>query len=227
MKVKTRGVVLQYLKYKETSIIVHIYTEEFGYQSYIVNGVRSSKSRAIKIGLFQPLTILELVVYHKESRTLHRLSEAKVFRPTPEVSSNFTKTSLGLFMSEVLYNVLKGESEPDRSTFLFLERAIYFLNDTEVGLENIHLHFLANLSQYIGLPPLDYDEFCHVVHRYISYDERELLSTPYAEIFEGVESRVSNKQRAKLLELWLHYYEAKVSSFKYPRSLEVLREVFK
>ena len=59
MLIKTRGIVLGFIKYKETSVIVSIYTEAIGLKSYIVNAVRDKKNRAI---FFQPLTILDLVL---------------------------------------------------------------------------------------------------------------------------------------------------------------------
>ena len=37
---KTKGIVLRTVKYGETSIIVTIFTELFGIQSYLVNGVQ-------------------------------------------------------------------------------------------------------------------------------------------------------------------------------------------
>ena len=73
---RTRGIVLSYIKYKETSIIVRIFTEAFGMQSYIVNSVRSAKSRG-KMALYQPLSLLDLVVYHKSGKDLQRISETK------------------------------------------------------------------------------------------------------------------------------------------------------
>jgi DNA repair protein RecO (recombination protein O) len=72
---KTRGIALNYIRYRESSIIAKIYTEAFGIQSYIVNGVRSSKSKMNRIALFQPLTLLDMVVYHKSKEaTIHRIS---------------------------------------------------------------------------------------------------------------------------------------------------------
>jgi DNA repair protein RecO (recombination protein O) len=62
MLIKTRGIVLSFLKYRETSIIARIYTERRGVQNYIVNGVRKAKPPG-RIALFQPLTMLELVAY--------------------------------------------------------------------------------------------------------------------------------------------------------------------
>ena len=47
MTEKTRGLVLSFIKYKETSIICKIFTESFGVQSYIINGIRNSKSKNI------------------------------------------------------------------------------------------------------------------------------------------------------------------------------------
>ena len=64
MLVKTRGIVLNHIKYGETSIVVHIYTEELGRQSYIVNSVRTPKKKNL-LALLQPLTLLDLEVYHK------------------------------------------------------------------------------------------------------------------------------------------------------------------
>ena len=64
MITKTKGIVLNYIKYGDTSIICKIYTKSFGVQSYIINGIRNSKSK--NIGLYQPLNILDLVVYNKK-----------------------------------------------------------------------------------------------------------------------------------------------------------------
>ena len=56
---KTRGIVINNIKYGETSIIIKIYTEVFGLQTYIENGVHNAKSKN-KIALFQPLNLLDM-----------------------------------------------------------------------------------------------------------------------------------------------------------------------
>ena len=69
----TKGVVLRTLKYGETSVIVTIFTELFGIQSYIVNGVRvSTKKGSGRANLFQPSAILEMIVYHNEIKQIGR-----------------------------------------------------------------------------------------------------------------------------------------------------------
>ena len=74
----TKGIVLRTVKYGETSVIVLVFTEKFGVQSYLVNGVRiSSKKGSGKANLFQPSAILDMVVYHNELKQLNRVREFK------------------------------------------------------------------------------------------------------------------------------------------------------
>src|SRR6478752_6569477 len=98
---KTKGVVFRYTRYGETSIIVNIFTELFGLQSYIVNGVRS-KSPKSKIALYQPLMLLDLVVYHKENAGIMRIKEVKSLYPYQTLFHDVYKSSVALFINEVL-----------------------------------------------------------------------------------------------------------------------------
>ena len=69
---KTRGIVLRTVDYSDTSLIAKIYTEQFGIQSYLIKGAHR-KNASIKANLFQPLALLELVVYKKEKKQLQVL----------------------------------------------------------------------------------------------------------------------------------------------------------
>ena len=109
MLYKTHGIVLRFVKYGETSIIATIYTEEFGLRSFIINGVRSSRSKG-KIALFEPLSILDLVIYHKEGRNINRLAEVKCLDPLNDLRSNIIKSSMGMFIVEVLNKCIKEET---------------------------------------------------------------------------------------------------------------------
>ena len=60
---KTKGIVLRTIKYGETSVVVTIFTELFGIQTYMVNGVRTTEKSSAKANYFQPGAILDLVVY--------------------------------------------------------------------------------------------------------------------------------------------------------------------
>src|ERR1700712_2316525 len=94
---KTTGIVLRTIKYGETSVIAAIYTELFGLQSYLVNGVRtSSKKGPGRASLFQPGAILDLVVYHSELKNLQRIKEFKWGYLYKHIFSDIFKNSVAL-----------------------------------------------------------------------------------------------------------------------------------
>ena len=96
---KTKGIVLRVVKYGETSLIVTMFTELFGLQSYLINGVRTStKKGSGKANLFQPTAILELVVYHNELKQLNRIKEFRWAYLYEHVFSDVPKNAVALFM---------------------------------------------------------------------------------------------------------------------------------
>src|SRR6266581_1556883 len=103
---KTRGIVFRFTKYGETSIIVNVFTELFGLQGYIVNGVRSKTNRST-IALYQPLTLLDMVVYHRANANLNRLKEVKCLHPFQSLSMDMKKSAISIFINEVLNKTVK------------------------------------------------------------------------------------------------------------------------
>ena len=104
----TKGIVLRTVKYGETSVIVTIFTELFGIQSYLVNGVRtSSKKGSGKSNLFQPTSILDMIVYHNELKQLQRIKEFRWSFLYQRILSDVTRNAVALFMIELLTKCLK------------------------------------------------------------------------------------------------------------------------
>src|SRR6266576_857317 len=94
---RTRGIVFRTIKFSETSVVSKIYTEKFGMQSYIVNGVRSEKSKT-KAAQLQVMSILEMEVYHQENRNLNRIKEMRPAYVFTSLLFEPLKSSIGLFM---------------------------------------------------------------------------------------------------------------------------------
>ena len=111
----TRAVILRAVKYGETSLIVSAYTELFGLQSYLINGVRvSSKKGSGKANYFQPAAILDLVVYHNDLKNLQRIKEFKWAVLYQHILFDVIKNSVALFMIELLQKAVKQpESNPE------------------------------------------------------------------------------------------------------------------
>lgn len=148
---KTKGIVFHTVKYNESSMIVKIFTEKFGLKSFIVNRPKSRKS-GINTNILQPLAILDLDIYNKENKTLQRIKEMAIVTPFHSLYSNPIKTSLALFLSELLYRTIK-EEEQNLGLFSFIVNAIEILEIREHDLANFHLVFIIKFSKFLGLYP--------------------------------------------------------------------------
>lgn len=217
---KTRGIVFRFTKYGETSIIANIFTESFGLQSYIVNGVRS-KSAKNKIALFQPLTLLEMVVYNKENANIKRIKELKCVHPFQSLSTDIKKSTIGMFMIEIMNKTVKEESHTG-DFFSFLFNSIQTLDLLEENVQNFHLIFLLKLSRYLGFGAHNVSEV--LGHRMIGDDEEKLLAILLTlNLQESV--KMTGHQRKNLLEVLLQFYADHLDYLGEIRSIPILREV--
>lgn len=151
MITKTKGVILHSLKYGETSIIAKVFTREHGLQSYIIPGVRKQKSK-IKQNLFQPLSVVDLVAYHKDREGLHHIKEIRCPRAYETIPYDVSKSSVAIFLAEVLNHALKRQ-EANPAFFDFLEDALHFLDREKGSMAHFHIVFLLRLSRYLGIEP--------------------------------------------------------------------------
>lgn len=223
MIVKSKGIVLSYMKYGDTSIIARIFTEDQGYGSYIVNSIRSQKSKK-SIGYFQPFTMLDLVLYVKETRDLQRISEFKSHHPLHHIHQNLTKSTITLFLTEVFSKLLQSEQSPNPELYNFAEESIKAFDALETRVENFHLQFLLKVGPFLGYAIDDIDNLFSSTDKLAPSHENHgvmdlLMKEPY-----GYEIKMSRENRAIMLDTILEYYEHHAHISK-PKSLEVLRGV--
>jgi DNA repair protein RecO (recombination protein O) len=225
---KTRGIALSYIRYRETSIIARVYTEEFGLQSYIVNSVRTARSKNNKIALFQPLTLLEMVVYNKHDRDLHRLSEIKTSHPFQSLPFEVSKSTIAMFVTEMLNKVLKEEASSP-VLFRFLVDSVLFLEEARTNYENFHLTFLLKLSFFLGFGPESAREFENQLREnsypFLPDDEMDAALNSMLRLPYGTAIRISRAARNELLDALVAYYQIHIDTIGEVKSLPVLREV--
>jgi DNA repair protein RecO (recombination protein O) len=217
---KTRGIVFRFTKYGETSIIVTIFTELFGLQSYIVNGVRSKSAKG-QIALYQPLMLLDLVVYHKENANILRIKEVKCFHQYASLLTDIRKSTQALFLNEIINKAIKEQSHAqDICSFLF--DSFEVLDRLTSNYENFHLIFLIKLSRFLGFGPHHAHEL--LIGRVLDVKEesilQQMLQADYAEVIP-----MTNSQRRNVLDLVLRFYTDHIENFGEVRSILVLREV--
>ena len=240
---KTKGIVLRAVKYGETSLVVTLYTELFGLQSYLVNGARAAtKKGTAKANHFQPASLLDLVVYHNELKHLNRIREFRWSQVYQHLFSDVPKNAVSLFMVELLTKCLKQpESNPD--LFHFTEEVLLQLDSSSgMVMANLPLFFAVHLPVHFGFR---LDDNYSATNCYLDLREgyfvpevpahphflegkeaaiaSELLKTMRPE--ELADIRLGHDFRRQLLHRLETYYALHIPDFGTLRTLPVLREV--
>ena len=240
---KTKGVVLRTVKYGETSLVVTAFTELFGLQSYMVNGVRTAtKKGGVKANVFQPAALLELVAYHNQFTNLQRIKEYKWAYLFQSLFSDVRKNAVALFMVELIYKCLK-EPEENADLFYFIEDALMHLDvANEKVAANFPLFFAVHLSFFFGfrisnefseaLPYLDLEEGIFVSNQpshpnYLQDKEAEITSylLKISQPEDLSELALNGEFRRRLLSAYEMYYAFHIPDFGSLKTLPVLREI--
>jgi len=236
---KTRGIVFKTTDFGESSLVVQVFTEKFGLQSYMVNGAKKPKAK-IGRNMLQPLHLLDMVVYHKETGNVQRIKELKNAPMLQNIPYDVIKSSLAMFLNEVLYKAIKQQS-PDENLFDFVFSAIEWLDHQTAGIANFHLLFLIRLTRYLGFYPDRYlaaeaDYFDLKNGTFSKYKPESILylSPPHTQnftallqsTFENIANvKLNNDERRYLISKLLDYYALHIEGFGNIKSHEVLEEV--
>lgn len=167
MIAKTKAIILKNTNYSESSIISKMYTREFGVRTYILQSVRKGKA-SVRPSMIQPLSLVEMDVYEKTTRSIGRVKELKNTPLLINIQSDMMRKSIAIFYIEVL-NLCITEELCEEDLFDFLEIQILQLENTS-SLAFLPLRFLLQLSSYLGVQPQG------------SYTKM----TPYLSIHEGI-----------------------------------------
>ncbi len=236
MQVKTKALVISALKYQEKSLIVKCFTRTDGMKSYFVPNAFSTRKSQQKIGYFQPLTLLDIEATHKNQGKLEYFKEIRISQPYVSLPTNVVKSSIVLFLSEVLYHGIQ-EEEKNEAFFDYLETALLWL-DSHDEVVNFHLILLLGMTRFLGFYP-DVSQtdaaFFELTEGVFTNDNSiSCLSEHETILFKKlIELKFNSEskcfvvaERQVLLKILLDYYAFHLDGFKRPKSLEVLGEVF-
>lgn len=238
----TRGIVLRTVKYGETSLIASIFTENHGVQSYMVPGVRSSKSKSNKAALLQPTTLLELVVYQKPQANLQRLKEYQYAHIYTHMQEDIVRNSIALFSVELLLRLLPEHAQqPELFEFSF----DYFrkLDEMEIGaIANFPIFFIIQCGHLLGYeirgsyssatPHLNLQDGAYTDHLpamgpYLQDDEAQTLNAllQVTELEQLKHVNLNAATRYKLMDWYIAFLHQHTQHLGNIRSLAVLQAV--
>ncbi len=238
MLVNTEAIVISSLKYAEADLIVKCYTRKSGLRTYMLRGILKSRKGKFKASMFQPLTQLELVAIHKNKGTMEYLQEARILNHYSSLHTNVIKSTLVLFLSEVLKSAIQ-EEEQNEHLYHYLENTFNWL-DLHENIANFHLLFMLNLTQYLGFFP-EYVQGNRSYFNMVDGVFQENNTSPYCidgpnmlllkrligtKFDELEEIQLTKTGRSNFLNMMLSYYQLHIESFKKPKSLGVLNEIF-
>ena len=233
---KVRGIVLKTTSYSESSVIVQVFTDKFGMQSYLINGVKKPKAK-IKMNMLQSLHLLDMVVYHKINTNIQRVSEIRQTPVFKSIPYDIVKSSIVIFLNEVLYKSIRQQAADD-SLFDYIFNSVAWFDENEEINPNFHLSFLLKLTRFLGFSPNDNKR---TDQQYFDLQEGEFVSRlpihanylvlgdaiifialfnmPLEKIFE---IKLSNEKRRFLLDKILVFYTLHTASFGEVQSHKIL-----
>jgi DNA repair protein RecO (recombination protein O) len=237
---KTEGIILRTTKYSETSLIAKIFTKKYGLLSFLIQGVRSSKSKQ-KGNIIQPLQMLHLEVYMKEQRNLNRAKEYSAAYIYKNLHSDFAKQSVALFCIELIAKCIR-EQEVNERLYDYLSLFLIELDGQEHGIENKPVFFLLETASILGfelslqnilsgtyfnLESGRFENSLSSTHNFLNAHETEILKKMLAVYYEKNELKLNHAERKLLLDKLLLYFRWHIADFTDLRSPAILHEVLR
>jgi DNA repair protein RecO (recombination protein O) len=236
----TRGIVLNYTKYSDSSGIVNLFTQHAGRQAYMVRGVNKGR-KVMRGALFQPLMILDIEASHNQKREVQQMKSCTLGYVPASTPYDILKSSVAMFIAEVLTSALREEGCDER-LYRFLEDSVIYLDQATVGIANFHIMFLVRLSSFLGfgpslpdsgempvfdltngifgmVPPVS-GEYASQVNSSVL---RSFLATPFSEMSS---IKLDRDERSELVDLLLKYYTLHIPGFSRINSARILHDVF-
>lgn len=230
----TEAIVLGSVKYQDKNLIVKCFTRDYGLMSYFVRNAFSSKKNKLAV-YFQPLNWLTITAKHQQKGNLEYIKEVGIHHHYQSVPFDFDKSSVALFVAEVLRLTIK-QNEADKNLFDFITQAVQVFDQTPPA-PDFHLYFLINLTRYLGFYPLVSKN-----HEYFNPTDGVFDPLPTTESFTLQESQLvkrllslndfstshfSQNERQILLKSLVVFYSLHIHGFEHLKSLEVLHEMYR
>jgi DNA repair protein RecO (recombination protein O) len=143
-------IVLKATKFGETSLIVSAFTELFGKQDYLVQGVRKASKGTLKANLYLPGNILQASVYHIPNKNLQRIKDANFEVLQLSTKESVVKNAVLLMMMEMIVATLH-QTETNQELFDFFETQILFLDSiAEKSATWLPHYFALQFAGHLG-----------------------------------------------------------------------------
>jgi len=145
--IKTEAVILSKMNYGDTSNILSVYTKDYGKLSVIIKGARSPKSKSGFIA--DPLNLVQIVIYKKDSRDLQVLSSIDMISYFPKMKEDIDRLKYSFAIIE-LVKKLTPENETNLRFFNGLSRILSLIDSSNENPKILFGRFFLFFLKEIG-----------------------------------------------------------------------------
>lgn len=238
----TKGIVLNRLKYGDSSLIVPIFTKQFGLQSCILKGLGKNKKNNNEGNLLFPASIVELSMYYQEEKNIKLIKEVHAGCLHQTIIENIPKNCIATFAMEVLKNLLTADFVQE-DLFEFCCEFLQRLDASEEkDVANYPIFFLIQAGKTMGYQILgEYTEKTPLLDlpngRFISSRNKAGTAIPQEiallmsrlnaadEITTVQQIKINRAMRKAVLEQFQLFLHLHLPRFKPLKSIAVLSEI--
>lgn len=213
----SRIVVLHLTKFSDHGLVLHAVDSTAGRRSFLVRGIK----RGNAVAVFHPLSILDVVSAESPKSTMSLLREWDPVQPLHGIRGDLVKSSLAMFISEVLYRSLTSELA-DPQLFDWLCDVVARLDAAEGSVANYPACFLVSYAVRMGFMPGAAIEPAGMFSAEDAALFQQFLSTPYEEAM-GIP--LSGTRRQAFARKMLQYLSWHLGTSIDAKSLDVLHAV--
>lgn len=228
MKAKELGLLIDKQAYSESSSILHFYTQERGYQTFIFKGGLKKRKALNQLGLY------ELSYFKRPESDLGIINQLDFAWSAFQIYAQPQKVLLVFFLADILKQTLRHQG-PDPALFDFL-RAQVILLETNINNKSFPTSFLAQYLMTMGYAPLmdaenpkSFDLKRGVfdsapLESIDSVDDPELVLFLKAQFWPDETTVFSNENYKEGLKLLVKYAALHVPGFHLDKTIEILHE---
>lgn len=232
MLVEEEGIILSALKFNESSLIIKVFTQNYGVLTFFEKGIRSTKSRG-KAGWFQPGIMLRFIMNYQEHKNMHYFKEYKLSYIYESSLYDIKKSALLQFALEILSKCLQ-EHQDDEQLYEMVKQQLVELDSKPIN-PNFHIEFVIELMKFLGVYPIcNYsknDEYFNMKDgSFESYQNKNYTlsaedSLLLSQVLNNNFILKNGRERVRVLDILIQYLQFHIENFKGVKSLDVLKVI--
>ena len=228
MKAKELGLLIDKQAYSESSSILHFYTQEKGYQTFIFKGGLKKRKALNQLGLY------ELSYFKRPESDLGIINQLDFAWSAFQIYAQPQKVLLVFFLADILKQTLRHQG-PDPTLFDFL-RAQVILLETNLNDKYFPTSFLAQYLMTMGYAPLleSEDPKCFDLRKGVfdsaplesidCIDDPQLVRFLKEQFWPTPTVLFSNEHIKAGLQILVKYAGLHIPGFHLDKTLEILHE---